>query len=158
MQFKFTFKITPKASFNSLTVRKKVKNFERRWLMKIGATIRTFSQRSMRRRKGSSKPGKPPNVHSGQLRKLIIFALTNGDQDVIVGPMLFRGSSNDYNLPNLHEFGGMVMRKRTGRRGSSSSRPVRYSKRPYMKPALIPAIEFLQKKGELPKIFAKAVA
>ena len=157
MQFKFRFKVTPEASFNSLVMKQKVNKFERRWLIKIGATIRTFSMRSMRRRKGSSPPGKPPHAHHGALRKLIIFALTNGDQDVIVGPMLFKSSTNDYNLPNLHEFGGMVMRKVTGRKGSRSSKPVRYPKRPYMKPALIPAIEFLRKKGEIPKIFAKAV-
>lgn len=101
-------------------------------LVKLGGFCRRVSQRSMRRRKGPSKPGQPPHAHRySYLRDYVMFAFIPADDQVVVGPIKLEGS--DYYskpLPSVHEFGGVF---RTWQRRRIMSFP----ERPFMRPALM---------------------
>lgn len=102
----------------------------RRSLMRAGAFIRRTAKTSIRKRKGASKPGKPPHSHIGHLRRLLYFAYDPAIPSVVIGPAKWRFGE----APNLLEFGGTQSR----RRGRKVIR-----RRPFMGPAY---------KKELPKL------
>lgn len=96
---------------------------QRRALAKAGATVRTTAARSIRKRKGVSRPGQPPSSHEGSLRRLMRFGWDPSRRVVVVGPLKFgKGEA-----PALLERGGVV--SRDGERA-------RYRPRPFMAPAL----------------------
>jgi phage gpG-like protein len=97
--------------------------YTRRVLSRFGALCRTIARRSMRRRKGASPPGTPPNAHVGKLRDELYFAYDFKRDSVVVGPVLLTRRSL---VPQLHEFGGSVR---------VQNKVVRYPPRPYMRPA-----------------------
>lgn len=104
---------------------------KRKVLSKAGAFIRTAARTSIRKRKGSAAPGKPPHSHEGSLRRLILFGYDRTSDSVVVGPVGFKNST----APSALEYGGSatVTRRRRGRR---ESRTVKIAARPYMGPAL----------------------
>lgn len=129
-------------------------------LNRIGGTIRLIARRSIRKRKKSSQPGSPPSSHTNNsvvsLKNILYHADLN-NSTVIIGPVLLNARS-DSTVPQVLEFGGRqaISEKQvrgkwmTGkaRRGEPSRvRTVRYDKRPFMRPALLTAVE----KGTLPK-------
>ncbi len=117
--------------FDRAAVTDAVDAAKRKVLSKAGAFIRTAARTSIRNRKGSAPPGKPPHSHEGSLRRLILFGYDRASDSVVVGPVGFKRSS----APNVLEYGGpaTVMRRRGGRR---ESRTVKIAARPYMGPAL----------------------
>lgn len=129
--------------FDTPKVKRAVNRAKRRALSRAGAFIRRRAQTSMRRRRGSAPPGKPPHAHEGSLRRLLFFAYDPSADSVVVGPLGFRRST----IPASLEFGGKetVTRRRTLKSGKRviESKRVRIGARPYMGPAL---------KKELPNI------
>jgi len=119
---------------------------KRQVLSKVGAFIRTTARTSIRKRKGTSKPGNPPYSHEGSLRRLILFGYDRSSDSVVVGPVGFRQGA----APNVLEFGGTttVVRKRRGR---ADKRRASIDKRPYMGPALE------KEAHRLPKMWAGSV-
>jgi len=107
---------------------------KRKVLSKAGAFIRTAARTSIRKRKGSAPPGKPPHSHEGSLRRLILFGYDRTSDSVVVGPVGFKNST----APSALEYGGpaTVTRRRGGRSGRRDSRTVKIASRPYMGPAL----------------------
>ncbi|MGL5097509.1 MAG: hypothetical protein ACRDD1_18120 [Planctomycetia bacterium] len=97
----------------------------KRAFSKYGAYVRQTAKTSMKKRKGASAPGTPPNAHKGDLRKLIFFAYDPKMKTVIVGPTLFRASGLP-TVPETNEKGGV----RQGDDGTAI-----YPMRPYMRPA-----------------------
>lgn len=87
---------------------------QRRSLSRAGAFIRTRARTSMRRRKWTSKPGRPPHAHDGSLRWLILFGYDRAHNSVVVGPVGFAKSK----VPRVLEFGGRarIVRRRRGKR------------------------------------------
>lgn len=71
-----------------------------RQLKKIGAFLRRTIMFSMRRRKGSSKPGSPPSVHEGGLKRLQRFIVDEHAMSVDNGPILYRSG-----IASVHEHG-----------------------------------------------------
>jgi hypothetical protein len=67
-----------------------------------------------------SKPGTPPNTHTGQLPKSIAFAASDRAGTFVVGPK----RSDIAEIGHVHEFGGKF-------RGRN------YPARPFMRPALV---------------------
>lgn len=104
---------------------------KRKVLSRAGAFIRTAARTSIRRRRGSAPPGKPPHSHEGSLRKLILFGYDRQSDSVVVGPVGFRNSE----APAALERGGVttVYRRKNGRLVGER---VRIEARPYMGPAL----------------------
>lgn len=79
-----------------------VDNAKRKVLSKAGAFIRTTARTSIRKRKGTAPPGKPPYSHEGSLRKLILFGYDRASDSVVVGPVGFARST----APRALEHGG----------------------------------------------------
>jgi hypothetical protein len=71
-------------------------------LARQGGLVRTIARRSMRKKKGPSKPGTPPNVHKGLLKDLLFFAFDPQTNTVVVGPAALGGSK----APSTLEYGG----------------------------------------------------
>lgn len=132
--------------FDRPKVQRAVDKAKRQALSRAGAFIRQTAKQSMRRRKGSAPPGKPPHVHEGSLRRLIFFGYDKGTDSVVVGPMGFIRSD----APHVLEFGGKTTVARR-RRGKRERRRVRIVRRPYMGPALE------KERSKLPKLWANSV-
>ena len=152
--------------FDRPRVQRAVDRAKRRVLSRAGAFIRTTAKHSIRKRKGSSRPGQPPHSHTGLLRRLILFGYDETTDSVVIGPLGFRRS----NAPNVLEFGGVVKTKRSllvraeargrdkrGRftRGKfkriEAGKRLIYAPRPYMGPALE------KERPKLPKLWANSV-
>ena len=137
--------------FDRKAVRRSVDRARRRSLSRAGAFVRQRARTSMRRRKGSAPPGKPPYAHEGSLRRLVFFAYDRGSESVFVGPVGFRKSK----APSTLEFGGRVTIKQRRRRANGkriiTSRRVRIKPRPFMAPALAREI------SQLPKAWRNSV-
>lgn len=114
----------------------------RQALSRAGAFIRTSAKHSIRPRKGTSQPGKPPFSHEGSLRRLIYFGFDAANVSVVVGPVRFKKGT----APHLLEFGG---RGTVSRRGKSVRATFRA--RPFMGPALV------REAPKLPRFWAGSV-
>jgi hypothetical protein len=78
-----------------------------RVLFRFAAAVRKTAQRSMRRRKKSSRPGEPPSAKQGDLRKLILFAYDRSTKSAVVGAVAFPSSAGG-KVPATHEYGGVL--------------------------------------------------
>lgn len=112
--------------FDRRSIARAVDRARRRALVRSGAYVRTVAKRSIRRRKGPSRPGQPPHSHVGLLRDQIFYAYDPRRESVVVGPRVFHEARD---VPGVLEFGGTLP---VGPRG----RAARYPARPYMGPAL----------------------
>lgn len=122
----FDFQVVYSGFFDAKPVTDAVDAGTRRSLSKMGAFVRTRARSSIRRRKKSSPPGRPPSSHSGELR-LIFFAFDRETRSVVVGPVSTRGKAV---APGLLERGGD-----TTRPTRSGSERLHYRGNPFMKPA-----------------------
>jgi phage gpG-like protein len=120
---------------------------KREVLSKAGAFIRQTARTSIRKRKGTSKPGRPPYSHTGLLRRWILFGYDRNHDSVVVGPVGFKRSK----APNVLEFGGVANRPRWWRRRRNLSRKLRVRARPFMGPALE------KERDKLPALWAGSV-
>lgn len=104
---------------------------------KAGAYVRQRARTSIRRRKKSAEPGKPPSAHGGQI-KLIFFAWDAAAETTVVGPAIFTAARGPKRGMKLLESGGEAQVK------DDRGRPkrVRYRGNPFMGPAV---------RAELPK-------
>lgn len=119
---------------------------KRKALSRGGAFIRQAAKTSIRKRKGSAPPGKPPHSHEGSLRRLILFGYDQRTDSVVVGPVGFKKST----APNVLEFGGTTLITRRVK-GRLVRQRVKIAARPYMAPALE------KEKPKLPKTWANSV-
>ncbi len=116
-------------------------------LTHAGRAIRKTAQQSMREAKGPSPPGTPPHVHTGRLRRSILYAVDKQNDELVVGPsynMVKRGGRPPW-LAQMLEYGGTFQRRLTPKR-KRRGRPrkgeevrtvsVTYPARPFMAPAL----------------------
>ena len=132
--------------FDKKAVLSAVDKAKRAVLSKAGAFIRTTAKHSIRTKKGSAPPGKPPHSHEGSLRRLIYFGYDRASDSVVVGPVGFKRST----APNVLEFGGKSEVKRR-RRGKVVKTQATIQERPYMGPALE------KERPNLPKRWAGSV-
>lgn len=86
------------------------------FLARQGGLIRTIARRSIRRRKGASKPGKPPYSHVGLLRDMIFFSFGPDKKSVVVGPAKLERTNSPVPAPGLLEHGGSVTTKNPRRK------------------------------------------
>lgn len=99
-----------------------------KFLRIFGSAVRLRSRHSIRKRRGVSRPGRPPHSHVGLLRTGIFFAYDGVRKTVVIGPALLRPGSQ---VPRLLEYGGF------GRRLGKNKKVVKafWRARPYMNPA-----------------------
>ena len=130
--------------FDRHVVMAAVDNAKRKVLSKAGAFIRQAAKTSIRKRKGTSKPGQPPFSHEGSLRKFIYFGYDRAADSVVVGPVGFKSST----APAVLEHGGTIAVVRRGKRARVG---VKIAARPYMWPA------FEQERPKLPLLWQNSV-
>jgi hypothetical protein len=120
----------------------------RRYLGRLGASVRLTARRSIRRRKAVSKPGSPPTDRTGLLKRNIFYSFDPARRSVVIGPVKLNAAGRD--VPRLLEEGGRRSgvfyrehaRTRDPRTGHFRSNvkeriegTVEFAPRPYMKPA-----------------------
>lgn len=114
-----------KLFFDAEKVKRALDRGARRGLARYGGFVRTVSRRSIKNRRKSSAPGKPPSSHTGLLRRFIFFFYDLPSRSVVIGPTPIN-SPGEKGIPERLEKGGTVNR---------GSRSVYYPPRPYMGPA-----------------------
>lgn len=117
--------------FDRQVIIQAVDQAKRRTLSRAGAFIRQSARTSIRPRRGTSRPCKPPFSHEGSLRRFILFGYDTHTESVVVGPVGFKSSI----APNVLEFGGMTNTPFWWKHKRKSKR-VRIKPRPFMGPAL----------------------
>lgn len=133
--------------FDRQVVVRAVDKAKRAVLSKAGAFIRTTARHSIRTKKGSAPPGKPPHSHTGLLRRFIFFGYDPGSDSVVVGPAKLNRSTE---APRVLEHGGTTTVERR-RKGRVRKRKVRIKPRPFMGPALE------KERPKLPKLWANSI-
>ena len=126
---------------------------ERVALRFIGGWIRKTARRSMRTRRRVSRPGEPPSVWSGELKRLLFFfympgGISSEENAVIVGPAYLPSAHRNIShlsqntIPRTLELGGTETRKDLTQQVSLGfvNKTARIAARPYMNPALMKAI------------------
>lgn len=111
--------------FDRKNIRNKVDLRTRKVLSKFGSYVRQTAKKSIRKRKGTSKPGSPPFSHTGTLKKFLFFGYDQNRRSVVIGPVVVPGKSG--NAPSVLEHGGRV----TLPKGNSTN----IAPRPFMQPA-----------------------
>lgn len=152
-----TFNVT-KLFFDRAEVMRRIDQGRVRALSRQGAYVRTRARRDvLRRRKGISRRGQPPRIHSKDRLglKTIFFYYDPRSQTVVVGPLKLNKLSyaGRVPLPQLLEFGGTSrihevqsgfsrrwyrrdVRKRLRPGQRRRVRTARYQARPFMSVAL----------------------
>ena len=118
--------------FDSKPVISFMEKKERAVLSKFGAFVRRAARSSIRKRKRSSTPGKPPSSHTGLLKKFIFFGYDRNEQSVVIGPVPLGSKSGD--APETLEYGGTAFIE-IGPRRNRKTRRVSIEARPYIGPA-----------------------
>lgn len=139
-----TFQAARGSFFDREKVKRSADAGTRRVLSKFGAFVRQRARTSIRKRKGTSPPGRPPNSHVGLLRKFILFAYDPQRRSVVIGPTL---TKEDSQAPRLLEHGGDAVLEEEG----GKTRRVRYRPRPFMGPA------FAEEQKKLPALWRGSV-
>lgn len=124
--------------FDRRKVTDPVERATRDYLRRAGGQVRLRARRSLRRRKRTSVPGRPPSIHAPGSRglKLILFAMEPGSQSVIVGPVKFPAKGR--RVPSVLEHGGatQIQAFGGGRTPGLLKKRVVMRRRPFMGPAL----------------------
>ena len=118
---------------------------DRQQLSKFGAFVRTRARSSMRKRKRASRPGEPPSVHVGLVKKFLYFVYESQRRNVLIGPAKLNGTRSGDSLEML-EHGGDTTR----RRGKETVR-AQYPARPFMGPA------FAKELPNAPRLYRNAI-
>lgn len=122
--FDLTLREAKAGFFDVKGVKKAIGKGAAKALARFGAFVRKRARTSIRKRKKSSPPGKPPSSHRGDLRRLILFALTRDRKQVHIGPVKFgKGEA-----PRLLEHSGTVTRKRAAAKAQGRPASVRQKK------------------------------
>lgn len=100
-----------------------------RALARFGAFVRQRAKTSIRPRDKISEPGKPPSSHVGLLRDRILFEVERAAKNVVIGPMLLRGTTSPDALAALEHGGQSLIMDR----GQAKSALIQA--RPFMQPA-----------------------
>ena len=109
-------------------------------LSKFGAFVRRTMKSSIRKRRKSSEPGKPPSSHTGLLKQFIFFSFDPRNRSVVIGPEKLNAKIGS--TPEVLEYGGSNVIA-TYRKKVVSKHTVSIKARPYARPAL---------EKELPKL------
>lgn len=130
----FDFAAVRKGFFTSPGVVAQLGTQKRKAFSKAGAFIRTRARQSIRRKKGSAPPGRPPHAHAAGNSgiKLIFFAWDAAAESVVVGPVRFDSAKGPKGGAALLEKGGEA----TARDGKGRPRKYRYRGNPFMAPAV----------------------
>jgi hypothetical protein len=131
--------------FDNEKIIRSVDTATRKVLSRFGAFVRRTARGSIRKRKKTSPPGKPPTSHTGLLKQFIFFSYEPQRKNVVIGPMRLT-QNNRGDAPSALEYGGTVMLDR-----GKDKTQVSVRSRPYMGPA------FEKEKQKLPALWRDAI-
>ena len=100
--------IRARVQFTPGQLKKKVNQATFKSLGHAAGTVRTTAKRSIRKRKKPSKPGSPPSSPTGMLRRVLRYEVDRQREQAVIGPV----NEIAGRLWNLHEFGGVVTKRR----------------------------------------------
>ncbi len=150
-----TFKEAKEGFFDPAKVLDAVDAATRGILSRFGAFVRRTARSSIRKRKGPSKPGKPPSSHVGLLKDFISFSYDSQRRTVVIGPTLIGRPTG---APHILEYGGRTTirdhkwKTREGERVLEiETKQITIKPRPYMHPALAAELP------EFPAMWANSV-
>ena len=123
------FKVAKGMFFDRALIKQKVDTATRKRLSKFGAHVRQTARQSIRKRKGSSRPGEPPSSHTGLLKQFIFFGYDENRRSVVIGPVVLARKSSG--IPEVLEHGGNI----TIQWGRARGKTVFIESRPFMGPA-----------------------
>ena len=132
-----------KLFFDKPKVLRAVDRATRQALTKVGAFVRRTARSSIRKRKRTSEPGKPPTSRTGLLKKFLFFAYDSQRQSVAIGPAELTGAKSK-GVPEILEHGGSTTIVRR-RKGKLVRKRVKIAARPFMVPALHANLEHIPK-------------
>jgi hypothetical protein len=139
MPGKFNFRVhVSKMFFDRVKVQRHLDTRTRKVFARFGAYVRQTAKASIKRRKGTSMPGRPPHSHVGTLKRHIYFSYDPKSRSVVIGPVIFPGKTGKA-LPAL-EYGGKSVR--------NDGQRINVKARPFMGPA------FREELKQLPSIWA----
>ena len=127
--FDIRFKEAKGMFFDRVLIKNKTDAATKKRLSKFGAYVRQTSRQSIRRRKGSSRPGQPPSSHTGLLKQFIYFGYDEHRRSVVIGPVTLARKASG--VPAVLEYGGNV----TIQWGNDRGKTVSIEARPFMGPA-----------------------
>ncbi len=127
--------------FDRAKIKKKVDARTRKVLSKFGAFVRQTSRKSIRKRKGASKPGRPPFSHTGVLKRFLFFGYDSDRRSVVIGPVIAPGKAGK--APATLEHGGKV--------SLPFGNQAEIAPRPFMQPA------FESELKNVPKLWADSI-
>ena len=122
MKFGLDFKTARNQFFDRNWVKSRIDDGTRKALSLFGAYVRQTAKRSIRNRKGTSRPGRPPFSHTGLLRKHIYFGYDPVQRSVVIGPVSLFSRGKSGKAPEILEYGGKVTLP-DGRRAKIKPRP-----------------------------------
>ena len=125
MNFGLGFRTAKEMFFDRAKIKNQVDKTTRKALSKFGSFVRQTSQQSIRRGRGTSKPGKPPFSHTGLLKKFIYFGFDPHRTSVVIGPVVISGKSGKA-LQALESGGTITL---------PDGRQAKVEPRPFMGPA-----------------------
>jgi hypothetical protein len=137
-----------KGFFDSKKVIAAVDKAERRVFSRFGAFVRRTAKSSIRKRKRSAEPGRPPSSHTGLLKRFIYFAYEPASHNVVIGPIALSGKIGAAPLALEHGGRSKVATRDRGRRVVRTSM---VEARPFMGPA------FEKEKPKLPSMWRDSV-
>jgi hypothetical protein len=167
-----------KSTFDPQPVRNDTDQRSTGFLSRFGAHVWTKAWQSIRQRKGSSRPGRPPSSHGTLGKKNIAFAVEKEKQNVVIGAVKLNqiffdrdGQPVSGTVPQTLEEGGdvwilevlkmgrwqrMDLRSRRHAAGLEKRlRKVTIAPRPFMRPARDAVIQEDVKRG-VPGMWGKA--
>jgi hypothetical protein len=127
--------------FDRAKVQKHMDARTRKVFARFGAYVRQTAKESIKKRSGTSPPGRPPFSHVGTLKRHIYFAYDLKQRSVVIGPVIFPGKTGKA-LPAL-EYGGKSIR--------NDGRRINVQARPFMGPAFVAELKNLSSMWELQK-------
>ena len=135
------FKLAKTMFFDRAKVKNKVDVRTRKVLSQFGAFVRQTSRKSIRKRKGTSRPGRPPFSHTGVLKRFIFFGYDSNRRSVVIGPVIAPGKIGK--APSTLEHGGKIT--------LPSGKKAEIVPRPFMQPA------FESELKNVPKLWADSI-
>ncbi len=159
--FGIGFREAKKGFFDRAAVLDAMDKASHRVLLRFGAYVRRSARFLIRSNRKASKPGAPPNSHTGLLKQFILFSWDPSSRSVIIGPSKLNRRSE--NAPEVLEFGGtenlpahkitVPDKKRPGHTVEVTipAGPHTFAARPYMHPA------YEANKSKLPEMWADAI-
>lgn len=128
-----TFQVT-KWFFDAPAVLKTVDAGTAKVLSKFGAFVRRTMKSSIRKRRKSSEPGKPPSSHTGLLKQFIFFSFDPRSRSVVIGPEKLNAKIGQ--VLEALEYGGQTT-VATYRNRKVVGKETKYIRaRPFARPAL----------------------